>query len=241
MARTFQFLGIAMAAYLGFVGLLHGVLAARGRYTKESLGAFHDWPLIGGFFPKAPPAAPPVSPAERREQRAIDWLADSRNEFRLPAPFTTEDVEALVRELKDARTAADAARALHEAGLTDVARVRKDLDAQQQALNATADVLEQKSRELAASRDELDHYRTYVRTEEIRNTKTLADMYGAMPAEDAATKLGELDDDVVAKVIARMSERKAGRILAAMDTPRAVAITKKLQALVADATEATRK
>ena len=68
--------------------------------------------------------------------------------------------------------------------------------------------------------------------EESRNYKTLADMYGAMPADDAAAKLGQLEDDVVAKILSRMSERKAGRILAGMDTPRAVGITKRLQSLL---------
>jgi flagellar motility protein MotE (MotC chaperone) len=100
-------------------------------------------------------------------------------------------------------------------------------------LHATAESLEARSKELIAARDELDRERTFVREEESRNFKTLAAMYESMSAEDAAGKLEMLEDGVVAKVIGCMNERKAGRILAAMDTPRAVAVTKKLQALAA--------
>lgn len=241
MGRVLKALGIVMAAFLVFVGLLHVVLFARGRHTPEALGAFHDWPVLGGFFPKHAPHEAPPTPEERREADATAWLRDSRNEFKLPPPFTTEQIEALVRELKDAKTQADATRARFEAEQADLDRVKKEVESNRQALNATADTLLAESSKLKAERDELDRERTFVKDEEIRNFKTLAAMYEAMPADDAAKKLAELDVDVVAKVIARMTERKAGRILAAMDTPRAVAITKKLQALASAAPLASPK
>jgi flagellar motility protein MotE (MotC chaperone) len=195
------------------------------------MGAFHDWPVLGGFFPKHAPDAPLPTPEERREAEATAWLRDSRNEFKLPAPFTTEQVETLVRELKDAKAQADAARARFEAEQTDLDRVRKEVEGNRQALNKTAEELLAESGKLIAERSELDQERIFVRDQEIRNFKTLAKMYEAMPADDAAKKLAELDVDVVAKVISQMEERKAGRVLAAMETPRAVLITKKLQSI----------
>jgi flagellar motility protein MotE (MotC chaperone) len=236
MGRVLKALGMVSGAFLVFVGLLHVVLFARGRHTPEAMGAFHDWPVVGGFFPRHDPGPPPQTAEERREADAVAWLRDSRNEFRLPPPFTTEQIEALVRELKDAKTQAEAAKARYEAEQGDLDRVKREVESNRQALNAAADTLEAKSRELMAARDELDRYRTFVGEEEMKNFKTLAAMYEAMPAEDAASKLALLDPDVVAKVVSRMSERKAGRVLAAMDTPKAVAITKRLQALASAAT-----
>lgn len=231
MRNSFAGLGILCAALLVFVGLLHGVLFARGRHTPEAMGSFHDWPVIGGFFPKHVPEEKPPSLSERREKQAVAWLADSRNDLKLPPPFTTEQIESLVREAKDARSQADAARARHDALSADLERAAKEFEGNRQALNLAADTVEREARNLQASRDELDRYRTFVREQEMANFKTLAAMYEAMPPEDAAQKLQALDDEVTAKVVGGMSERKAGRILAAMDTPRAVAVTKKLQAM----------
>jgi flagellar motility protein MotE (MotC chaperone) len=231
MRHVLSGLGILCGATLVFVGLLHGVLFARGRHDPETLGSFHDWPVIGGFFPKHVPLEKPPTPEERREKNAAAWLADARNEFKPPAPFSAEQIETLVRELKDARAQADAARARHDAEAADLDRATRELQSNQQALTQTAETLEREAKNLAASRDELDRYRTFVREQEIKNFKTLAAMYESMPPEDAAQKLQSLDDEVTAKVIHGMSERKAGKVLGAMDTPRAVAITKKLQAM----------
>lgn len=228
-------LGALCAAFLMFVGLLHGVLYARGKHTPEAMSGFHDWPVVGGFFPKHVAQEIPLTPAERRETAAVAWLADSRNDLALPAPFTTAELDGLVRELKDARARAEESRARYEAERSDVDRATKEHAQNQQALNQAAETVEREAKNLEASRDELDRYRTFVVAQEMKNYKTLAAMYEAMPAEDAAQKLQALDDDATAKVVRGMSERKAGRILAAMDTPRAVAITKKLQSMAPDA------
>jgi flagellar motility protein MotE (MotC chaperone) len=231
MARILQTLGIVFGAFLAFVGLLHGTLAARHRYTPEGLGAFHEWPVIGGFFPKHVEKEAPETPEERRERDAALWLQDARNEFKLPTPFAAEQIETLVREHKDARSQADAARTRYDAERADLERLKKDAEADREALHKTADEIEKRVKSLATDSDELTRERTFVRAAEIKNFKTLATMYESMPAEDAAQRLDELDEETAAKLVSQMSERKAGRILAAMKTPRAVLITKKLQAL----------
>src|SRR5436190_15910859 len=126
MARTLQILGGVFVAFLAFVGRLHGVLVVRGRHTPEALGAFHDWPAIGGFFPKGAASETPQSPDERREKEAAAWLLDARNEFRLPPPFTAEQIETLVRELKDARSQAEAAKTGFEAERSDLERLKRE-------------------------------------------------------------------------------------------------------------------
>ena len=234
MGRLLQVLGGLFVAFVAFVGLLHGVLMARGKHTPEVLNAFHEWPVVGGFFPRhASPAVEP-SPEERREKDAVAWLQDSRNEFKLPPGVTMEQIESLVRELKDARARAEAARTRYEAEQADLDRMRREAEADRQSLRATADEIVKQVNGLKAERDELTRERTFVKEEESKNVRTLASMYEAMPPDDAARKLQVLDEETAAKLIGMMSERKAGRILAAIDTPRAVAVTKRLQALAAD-------
>jgi flagellar motility protein MotE (MotC chaperone) len=231
MRRTFQIFGAVFVALIVFVGLLHGVLLARGRYTPEALGAFHDWHVIGGFFPKHAAMEAPETPAERREREAAAWLHDARNDVDLPPGFTAEQLETLVRELKDARSQADAARTRFEAERADLDRLAKEVQADKQAIHAAADEIDRTVKALESDKNELESVRTFVQKEERQNFKTLAAMYESMPAEDAAKRLDELDETTAAKLVGQMSDRKAGRILAAMETPRAVLITKRLQAL----------
>lgn len=239
MGRMLQVFGVAFVGLIVFVGLLHGVLLARHRYTPEALGAFHEWPVLGGFFPKHVVKEAPETPEERRDREAATWLRDARNELELPSGFTAEQIETLVRELKDARAQADAAHTRYEAERADLDRQKKEVDADRQAIHAAADEIDKTVKSLKSDRDELERVRTFVKTEEKRNFKTLAAMYEAMPAEDAAKRLDEMDDETAAKLVAQMTERKAGRILAAMKTPRAVLITKKLQALSPETSKAS--
>src|ERR1700674_3982122 len=122
MKRVLMVLGAVFVAFLVFVGLLHGVLVVRHRHTPEALNAFHDWPVIGGFFPEHAVEEAQPSPDERRQKEAAAWLQDARTEFRLPPPFTTEQVETLVRELKDARSQAEATKTKYEAEQADLDR-----------------------------------------------------------------------------------------------------------------------
>jgi flagellar motility protein MotE (MotC chaperone) len=234
MGRVLKGLGLVTLVFLLFVALVHGVLMAKRRHTPETMNAFHDWPVIGGFFPKEVIHEKPPTPEEIREKDAAAWLQDSRNEFQMPAPATTDEVEALVRELKDARSQADAAKARHDAEKADLERARKDLESDRQAVHATGDLIASKLTELNALRSELDRERISLQTTEIRNFKMLAAMYEAMPPEDAAKRLAELEEDTASRLLAKMSDRKAGSILAAMEAPRAVLITKRLQALPAE-------
>jgi flagellar motility protein MotE (MotC chaperone) len=238
MGRVFQVFGGALVALLVFVGLLHGVLLVRHRYTPEALGAFHEWPVIGGFFPKQAVKEAAETPDERREREAATWLRDARNDLDLPPGFSTEQLETLVRELKDARSQADAAKTRYDAERADLERLKKEVEADKQAIHAAADEIDKRVKGLAAERDELFRLRTHVKDDEKRNFTTVAKMYEAMPPEDAAKRLDELDDETAAKLVAQMSDRRAGRILAAMQTPRAVLITKRLQALSPETTKA---
>ena len=80
-------------------------------------------------------------------------------------------------------------------------------------------------------RDELERERAFIRRSEERNLKSLASIYEAMAPDEAAGRLALMDDDTAAKLVSRMSERKAGKVLGALETPRAVAVTRRMKSL----------
>jgi flagellar motility protein MotE (MotC chaperone) len=239
MGRVLKALGLVLVSFLVFIGLLHGVLVVRHRHTPEALNSFHDWPVIGGFFPKQTVQEKQETPEERREKEAAAWLEDSRNEFKMPPPVTTAEVETLVRELKDARSQADEAKERYTAGKSDLDRARKEVETERKLVHETGDLISTKLNDIKADAAELDRQRRFVEGAETKNFKMLAAMYEAMPPEEAAKRLGgqdskgsdSLDVDTAARLLSKMPDKKAGKILGAMDTPRAVLITKKLQAL----------
>lgn len=231
MGNVLKAFGGLLIALLVFVGMLHGILAATGKHNPEVIGQFHDWPVVGGFFPKHVPTVPPPTPEEVRNQKAIDWLNSATKDVALPAPYTTEEIGKLVRDLKDAREQhLTSMRRIDEerAGLT---RVGADLENQKQKLLVGATDLDRRSKELLGLRDELERERAFIRRSEEKNLKSLASIYEAMSPEEAATRLALMDDDTAAKLVSRMSERKAGKVLGALETPRAVAVTRRMKTL----------
>ncbi len=223
--------GGACIALLAFVAMLHGALLATGKYTPETLGKFHDMPVVGGFFPKHEPTVPPPSPEEIRNARASEWLAAAAKDVELPAPYSSEEIGKLVRDLKDAREQHLAAARRFEEERTGLDKVGADLESQKRELLAGAGDLERKSRELLGLRDELERERAFIRRSEERNLKSLASIYEAMAPDEAAGRLALMDDDTAAKLVSRMSERKAGKVLGALETPRAVAVTRRMKSL----------
>jgi flagellar motility protein MotE (MotC chaperone) len=55
--------------------------------------------------------------------------------------------------------------------------------------------------------------------------------YEVMPAEDAATRLSELDADTALQIMSRMKSKKAGAIIAAMEPRKAAVLTKNMASL----------
>lgn len=213
-----------------FVGFLHGALALQGKRTPETLGRYHDWPVIGGFFPRYDPAAAPPTEEELRAERAALRIAQTRSDFKLPPPYDADELKKLVDELAQAKTEVDGVRRAQEEERERLKRAEADLAERHTTIASAADALEARAKELEARSDELQRERLFVRDEEIKYLKSLALVYEAMAPEDAARRLTELDADTTAKLVSVMTDRKAGRILGAMDVPKAVEITKRVQA-----------
>ena len=222
--------GGLLITFASFVGFLHGLLRMQGKGDPESLGRYHDWPVIGGFFPKYVAPPPPPTTEEKELENAAVRLARAQGEYRLPPPYDADELKRLIDELAEARTKNEETRRAQEEQTERLRRAEIDLAERQAAVTKAAEKLEGDAKELSAKAQELESERLFVRKSETENLKTLAAVYEAMAPADAAKKLDGLDSDTTAKLIASMSERKAGKILGAMEVPKAVEITKRMQA-----------
>jgi flagellar motility protein MotE (MotC chaperone) len=213
-----------------FVGFLHGILYAQGKRSPETLGRYHDWPVVGGFFPRYDAEPAPPTDEELRTERAALRIARTKSDFRLPPPFEADELQKLVQELSTAKSEQDATHRAQDEERERLKRAEADLAERQAEFAKVADRLENREQELKARSDELERERLFVMQDELKNLKSLSEVYAAMAPEDAARRFAELDTDTTAKLVSVMSDRKAGKILGAMDVPKAVEITKRVQA-----------
>lgn len=68
---------------------------------------------------------------------------------------------------------------------------------------------------------------------ELQNIKneridSIVKIYESMPANEAAQKLSNVDEELAVKILLKMNNKKAGKILANMETKKAVSLTEKL-------------
>jgi flagellar motility protein MotE (MotC chaperone) len=129
--------------------------------------------------------------------------------------------------LEDSKVKADLYR--------DLAKRRDDLDKKAKELNVREALLkagekevDQKLQQLTEVRNEIKELLKTQSDEEKARTDSLVKIYEIMKPDDAARIFNTLDMDVVMKVIANMSERKSGPVIAAMNPERARQVTQLL-------------
>lgn len=116
--------------------------------------------------------------------------------------------------------------------LKDLSNRRKQLDEREKQLGTREAVLkaaeseiDQKYRELSELRKQLQGLLNDQSEEEVARIKSLVRIYEGMKPADAARIFNTLDINILLDVMTRMSERKSGPILAAMDADRARTVT----------------
>jgi flagellar motility protein MotE (MotC chaperone) len=119
--------------------------------------------------------------------------------------------------------------------LQDLAKRRDELDKREQQigqrealLKAAGVEVDRKIAELNKLRSELEDLLNKQKTAEDERINSLVKIYENMKPKDAANIFNTLDMEVLLPVIAKISERKASPILAAMDPDKAREVTIKL-------------
>jgi flagellar motility protein MotE (MotC chaperone) len=113
----------------------------------------------------------------------------------------------------------------------EIEKEREQLRAQQERINLLSGELEQKRNELQLERQKLEALVAESDTLRQKRIKQLARVYGAMKANEAASILETLGDDLVIQVINNISDdRQRAKILAALSEGKAARMSKKMGA-----------
>jgi len=249
MKKTLLILGIIMLSQLIFVAMVHVLVWVQGKDSPETQAALNGMPVIGGFF--APPSVDPdhLTGEQARDLMAVRRLRESLELYDLPRGFSREEMEKLTHELADARTESEQLRLELERKAEELEADRREVAAERERLTEMANSLGKEAESLQARRAELAQRENLLEGEEEENLKVIRATYEKMEPVAAQKILDGMDVDLVAKILAGMSERNSARILQAFgddvagpDGPRggkakAVEITKRMMALTAGAAD----
>jgi flagellar motility protein MotE (MotC chaperone) len=112
---------------------------------------------------------------------------------------------------------------------------RQELDQREQELNREAEKLKALKAELEKRilkyeqiLARLDVVLTETDQKRQERVQRIVKAYEAMPSEEAAAKLSQLDDELAVAVLLKMKSKKAGSALAAMESSKAADLTSKM-------------
>jgi flagellar motility protein MotE (MotC chaperone) len=161
-----------------------------------------------------------ISTAE--ETPLTPGITNEANPF--SAAMSSVEVDALVKELRDARET--------------VSKREKELNEWATRLNSERDELNKLTNSVYRLQKEFDQSVNRVTEEEAGNLKKLAKTYTSMEPEGAATIFKQMEDNAVVKIMVFMKEAETGPILSALarggetEAKRAADLTEKLRLAV---------
>lgn len=247
-----------------FVGAGASWLAVQGRLDSETLSHLpglgslrHEAPADGhgddaGTDPAAGEKAPPtagsgheVSPAGAEGARpapdhaAAGGGAAAANLPSLPAPvlpepFSSTEVNEMLREAGKARAEYESRGALLDERERELRRAERDLDERRREIETLMQRFSELEQALASDRKKFERDVVRVQAAEQGNVKKLASLYEGMPDAAAASALGQVDVATAAKVLSAMQKRKAGKVLGAMPAALAAEVSDKMTRILDD-------
>ena len=244
MKKVLFTLGVLMLAQLMFVGLVHVLINVQGKNSPETLESLHAMPVIGGYF--FPPSVDreELTADQVRDLKAVRNLRESLQLYELPAGFSREEMEKLSHDLASARTANDQLRIALDAQHEALAAERREEATERKRLETLATELTPQAESLQAGLEELSHRENRLAQAETKNLRTVRATYEKMQPAKEADILGGMEIDLVARILAGMSDRTSARILQEFEaapegggTSKAVQITKRMMAITSGAAD----
>lgn len=246
MKKALSILGVLMLAQLMFVGLVHVLITVQGKKSPETLESLHAMPVIGGYF--FPAAADPedLTPDQVRDLKSVRRLRESLELYDLPQGFSREEMEKLAHDLADARTENAQMRQDLDQQREALATERREVASERKRLETLATELTTQAGSLQARLEELSHRENRLEEAEEKNLRAVRATYEKMQPAKAAEILGGMDIDLVARILAGMSDRNSARILQEFEASpdpeaggpsKAVEITKRMMAITPGAAD----
>jgi flagellar motility protein MotE (MotC chaperone) len=207
----------------GAAFLVSGLLAliAGGHFARPPLSGLRKVPLLGLLIP--PPKKPP-------EEKVEDVPTVAKLH---PMPAT--EISELIQNLQNARSDCQTRSQeliRHEERLK---ALQADLQRERDLLDKLMTTLTERQTELEAKRKAMEADTILLKAEERKRLVKLARIYESQEATTAAAELEVLDrttkDNLAAKILAEVQEKKAASIFNAMKPEAAIALKEKLSAI----------
>ncbi len=219
-------IGLLTIAQWLFIGLLYGFLEGQNKNSPETMAKLHDFPVIGGYFPKVT-----LQTKEEKERSYGDKLremtVDARLQWNLPASFNEEEFAKLMEEFKDRGDRLKSESRKIEKLKLEVRTMVDEINRREKMVLSQTHKLTQRENQLIKSEEEIalkkqGQAATLERQQKEHNRK-IARWLNTMSPEGARDRLmkgGE--NESVAEKIDRY--RQAARLLALMDEEQAAQV-----------------
>jgi len=221
-ARRLTTLLVLLAAFAASLVAALGVAVSR---SPAAADAAEKIPLLGNLA---------VALAERNAgpaQTAKDAPAPEEKRFRELRPLSAEEIDELIRDLKDQRLQYVQKAALLEREQRRLDLYREELAKEREALEKLRADIAAKWEECRKARAALQRQVTDLDAVEAKNLKQLASAYEAMKPERAAAIVQSLDESIAAKTLYLMRERAVAKIMEHLDQDSAARLIQRMTLL----------
>lgn len=112
----------------------------------------------------------------------------------------------------------------------EIATKRKEMDQFNARLLVQEEELKKRGKEILILRNEAQDYMKERKEQQSEDMSWLAGVYEKMKAEEAATIIQELDENLVLSILSQMEEKQVAKILEAMEPEQAARLSQKVVA-----------
>jgi hypothetical protein len=151
--------------------------------------------------------------------------------FALPSPFTPEELDALVHDLKNYREQYEALQAQAAKEKAANERDRIDIEATYAKLSELQNKLNEEKRDVQNKVSELSKRVDALTAGEERFVKMTVTRIKDLSFDEMKVQLFDLDTRLAAQVVSRLEPKKQGKLIHALPADKRVAMTKMLEAM----------
>jgi len=213
------------AMVLGGLSLFAVSFVAFTTFSGTELG---DVAVIGRFFEhdddaddasEAPSETPPEAP-ERTNAQVVEASLGVLGTWHLPAPYSSNELQALADELKMRRSRLELRR--------------NDLDVREEALEAEKELIAERHRTLEAMQEELESFQSelVLREQEVRREERAVEETRTQRWKGIARVIAGLETPVASERLKTFEPVEAARILGQMDEERATTLLNELDGAI---------
>tara|TARA_R110000868_G_scaffold219607_1_gene470700 strand:- start:6102 stop:6854 length:753 start_codon:yes stop_codon:yes gene_type:complete len=224
---------------LAVLAILMGGLFALKAITVAN-GAADLWQVYAATMEQAPGHGAPAAaeeahaadPADESGDAALDLPSLGEPPAGTPAPASAVPQPDFAERMASGVRTVDEERVIYRLGerSAELDRRERELETREALMVAMEQRVDTKIGELNELRAQIETLAGGLSEREDADMNVIVAWYSAMDEGDAATRIASLDPETQLQIASRMSERKFGAVLAAMDTPAAARLTESMAA-----------